>query len=59
MSTLIFSKTYDGNSLCDLGRDVEEAWEGEYNEAVRAIPVDEFGFPTGQFVLTIVWSEGP
>jgi hypothetical protein len=51
----IFEKHYDGESLCDLGRDMDEAVSEEYNDKMRQLPVDEHGFPQGIFTVTIEW----
>lgn len=52
---ILFKKTYDGESLYDLGRDIAEALESQYNPLVDAIPTDEYGIQEGEFVVTIDW----
>lgn len=52
----LFSKKYDGESIVDMPRDVEEALDEDYNPDVLDIPVDEHGFPTGCIKITIEWS---
>lgn len=51
----IFEKSYDGESLWDLGRDVEEAVSEEYNDKMKELPVDQHGFTAGMFKVTIEW----
>jgi len=53
---LIFKKTYDGESLYDLGRDVSEAFDEKYNPNMNGISQDEHGFMEGEFTVTIIWS---
>jgi hypothetical protein len=53
----LFEKDYDGESLCDLGRDVHEVLSSEFNEQVAMIPQDEHGFCKGTFTVTITWVE--
>lgn len=48
MKTLL-SKTYDGESIVDVGRDVHEAIDD------AEVPVDEDGFPLGKYRVTITW----
>ena len=57
MSIVIFEKTYDGESIVDLDRDVSEAIMEDYNPMVELIPKDEHGFQQGSFKVTITWSE--
>ena len=57
MSIVIFEKTYDGESIVDLDRDVSEAIMEDYNPMVELIPNDEHGFQQGSFKVTITWSE--
>lgn len=54
--TAIFQKTYDGESIVDLYRDVSEAVQEKYNPALAQIPTDEHGFQKGTFKVTIEWS---
>jgi hypothetical protein len=51
----IFKKEYDGESICDLSRDVSEAFDERFNPAVADIPEIEHGFPAGTFTVTITW----
>jgi len=57
MSITIFNKEYDGESLYDLGRDIDEAFIGDYNPLLDEVPVDEHGLQQGKFTVSIVWSE--
>lgn len=52
---VLFEKDYDAESLCDLGRDVEEAVTEDFNPEIPKIPVDEHGFQTGIFKVKIEW----
>ena len=54
--TKIFEKNYDGESLCDIDRDVCEAISGEYNDKIKQLPVDQHGFTSGYFKVTIEWT---
>lgn len=56
MSKILFEKDYDGESLYDLGRDISEATDENYNSALNDIPQDEYGFQKGKFTVTIKWS---
>jgi len=51
----IFDKEYDSESLCDLSRDVHEAFNNDFNPTVADIPKDEYGFHEGRFIVTIKW----
>lgn len=46
----IFENDYYGETLGDVEQDVSEAI------ADIDVPVDEHGFPTGKFIVTITWS---
>jgi len=52
---ILFEKNYDGESLCDLSRDVHEAFKEDFNPIVKNIPCDEYGFQSGTFKVTIEW----
>ena len=54
---IIFSKTYDSESLYDLDRDVQEAILEEYNPLMLNLPKDKHGFYQGRFKVAIVWEE--
>lgn len=53
----IFKQTYSGESLCDVDRDVSEAFSSDYNPRAGLIPVDEHGFQRGTFTVTIEWED--
>lgn len=55
MEKIIFEQTYSDESLVDLGRDVQEAVDGDYNEFLKFLPKDEHGFRKGTFRVTISW----
>lgn len=56
MSTMIiFEKSYDGESIVDLGRDVVESLDQDFNPAAAAIPVDQHGFQQGRFRIVVEW----
>lgn len=52
----MFEQQYDGESICDVPRDVHEAFSSTFNPVIRNIPVDEYGFQQGTFTITIQWS---
>jgi hypothetical protein len=54
--TKIFEKTYDGESVVDVYRDVTEAFDADFNPVMQNIPQDQHGFQTGQFRVTVEWS---
>ncbi|HCQ0858540.1 TPA: hypothetical protein OGU99_000466 [Escherichia coli] len=56
MQIEIFKKEYDGESICDIQRDVHEAFNSRFNPLVAQIPQDEYGFQEGTFTVTITWS---
>lgn len=51
----LFKKTYDGESIVDVGRDMFEAFDKDFNPPAAAIPQDDHGFQQGEFVVTIEW----
>jgi len=52
----IFTKEYSGEELCDVDRDVSEAFDPNMNHRVIDIPQVD-GIPTGHFTVSIVWEE--
>lgn len=52
----IFSRKYDGESIVDMPRDVDEALDEDYNPDMKDIPFDASGFPKGFVKITIEWS---
>lgn len=53
----LFNRVYDGESLCDLERDIVECFDHRFNRLLKYIPQDEHGFQTGYFQVTINWRE--
>lgn len=51
----IFSKEYDGESICDIARDIHDALNGHYNPIVNSIPVDEHQIQRGSFKVEMNW----
>lgn len=51
----VFEKDYDGESLYDLGRDIDECMDPTYNPIVNKIPQDEYGIQTGTFKVRVEW----
>ncbi len=52
---VIFKKTYDAESLCDVERDISECFDPAYNMDMVDIPKDEYGFEEGSFEVKITW----
>jgi len=50
----IFFKEYSGEELCDVDRDVSEAFD-DFNESMIGIPTDEYNFIKGKFRVEITW----
>ncbi len=55
MTLVVWQKDYDGESLYDLGRDIEEAFAEDYNPIVGEVPKDKYGLHQGTFTITIEW----
>jgi len=53
----LFDKTYDGESIVDIYRDVAEAIDSRYNNLIDKIPQDRHGFQKGTFDVSIKWVE--
>jgi hypothetical protein len=53
--SLLFKKEYSAEELSDVGRDVEEAFDGVYNPVIFSLPTDLEGWVIGRFVVTIEW----
>lgn len=49
----VFNKTYSAEELCDVDRDICEAFSD--NPVVDELPTDEHGFQQGTFNVTITW----
>lgn len=54
---MVFEKSYDGESICDLSRDISEAFDERFNPAIAGIPEIEHGFHAGSFKVTIEWTK--
>lgn len=52
---VIFKKSYDAESLCDIERDMSECFDPTYNIDVADIPKDEYGFDEGTFEVIVTW----
>jgi hypothetical protein len=49
---IVFQKEYYAESLPDLDQDIMDMYD---NRQFEEIPVDEHGFHTGKFTVTITW----
>lgn len=54
--TVLLDKSYDGESIVDVQRDVLESFDARFVPAAAIIPVDEHGFQKGTFKVRIEWS---
>jgi hypothetical protein len=54
-SIVLLDRTYSGESLCDAGRDVDEAFDLDQNPIVYSIPRDQYGLHQGTFRIQITW----
>lgn len=52
MKEYIFQGNYDINSLCDVGRDVEEAVNADFNDAMK-----DLDLVNGQINITITYTK--
>jgi hypothetical protein len=53
----LLKKAYDGESICDVFRDVSEAFDADFTPEAKQIPSDEYGFALGKYVVEIRWSQ--
>ena len=53
MANIIFEKKYDGESIYDAQRDIEESFDERFNPLAKNIPLDEYGIQLGTFTITI------
>ena len=51
----ILKKTYYGEDIVDLDRDISEMLNEEFDPLVALIPKDEHGFHKGSFQVTVRW----
>jgi len=56
MSKVLFSESYDGESVVDVHRDFSELWDESFNPMMSEIPSEE-GFWKGTFKVTVEWIE--
>ena len=54
---IIFDKDYSGESLNDLGRDIDEAFDPMFNPIVRSLVTDENGFVSGSFKVVVYYQD--
>lgn len=54
---LILEKSYSSEELSDLCRDIDEAFDENFNSIITDIPRDEYNFHKGSFKVTIVWEK--
>lgn len=54
-SRVLLDKTYSSEELCDVSRDVDEAFSERFTPALIGIPRDGHGFHEGTFKVTITW----
>lgn len=52
---IIFDKSYDGENLADVSRDVMESFSPSFNDKVKIIPSDSYGFAKGTFKVKVTW----
>lgn len=55
MKRTLLDKTYSAEELCDVGRDVHEAFDERFTPEAKDIPKDAQGFELGTFKVTIEW----
>ena len=51
----LLDKSYDGESIVDVSRDVHEAFIADFTPAVSQIPTDEHHIQKGSFHVLINW----
>jgi len=54
---IIFRKDYSAEELCDVERDVIEAFDPRFNDIINDLPMNKDGFIEGNFTVTIQWKE--
>lgn len=52
----ILEKKYNGESLCDIDRDISEAINEDFNPEMEKIPFDSHGMCFGTFHLILAWT---
>lgn len=51
----LLNRTYDGEEMCDIDRDVNECFDHHFNPDVLKIPTIDGGFPAGRFRVVVTW----
>ena len=54
---LLFEKEYNSESLFEVTKDIFELFNEEYNDDLKSIPTDEYGFAAGTFKLVVTYEE--
>ena len=57
MKVELFNKTYDGDSICDLSRDIHEIFNPEITPAIKSVKSDKNGIHKGSFSVVVKWCE--
>lgn len=52
----VFTKEYDGDSICDLNRDLSEALDPRFNPEAQQIQTDEYNMITGSILVTMQYN---
>lgn len=52
---LLLNKRYSAEELCDVQRDVLEAFDSDFTPQAAGIPQDEHGFETGTYTVIVKW----
>lgn len=50
---VVYRNSYCDEELADVGRDVFEAFDSDYNPKVKGLPDD------GEYTVTITWNPSP
>lgn len=53
---VLLDKKYSAEELCDVERDVYEAFDENFTPAAMGIPVGEHGFTEGTYTVLVVWN---
>lgn len=51
--TVLFTKQYDGDTLCDMNRDIHEAFSTDFNPEAKALQTDEHNMVIGTVTITM------
>lgn len=52
---VLLDKSYSSEELCDVGRDVHEAFDDRFTPEAAGIPEAEHGFTQGSYRIQIIW----